>query len=131
MMLLDEPLILSAITIKNNTLRQKSTGRKLPRVRPGFVKIGDRVFSTRDIWHVLLSHKKQQGDGRMSDGMKMIYAQPDAVIERDVALTVGLSHYRTGKPCRRGHTSWRYTKSGACIACKGYGPDKPKPILGY
>jgi 5-methylcytosine-specific restriction endonuclease McrA len=39
------------------------------------------------------------------------------IVTRDEARSLGLRHYSTGKPCRRGHTSPRRTSSGACIEC--------------
>lgn len=39
------------------------------------------------------------------------------VIDRDIAKFGGLAKYFTGKPCRRGHLSLRYTASGQCTTC--------------
>lgn len=33
------------------------------------------------------------------------------------AKKLGLKHYNTGKPCKRGHNSDRYTVNGGCIGC--------------
>lgn len=37
---------------------------------------------------------------------------------RKEALMLGFDHYFTGKPCRLGHISEGYTRSGACIECE-------------
>lgn len=37
--------------------------------------------------------------------------------KRIEALSLGLTHYDTGKPCKNGHTARRYAKSGACMEC--------------
>lgn len=39
------------------------------------------------------------------------------VITRDQAIERRLTHYFTGKPCKRNHISQRYTKSLACLEC--------------
>ena len=46
-------------------------------------------------------------------------SQPDMVISREDAIALGFTTYRTGEPCRRGHTAWRYISTGNCIACLG------------
>lgn len=33
------------------------------------------------------------------------------------ARAVGASHYRTGKPCKRGHVALRHARSGQCLEC--------------
>ena len=33
------------------------------------------------------------------------------------ALSLGIQHYYTGKPCKHGHDSERYTATGICIEC--------------
>jgi hypothetical protein len=38
---------------------------------------------------------------------------------RDQALSLGLKHYYTGKPCKRGHAAPRYVSTGACTRCQG------------
>lgn len=47
-------------------------------------------------------------DGRPADG---------ELISRDEAHRLGLTVYRTGKPCKRGHTGLRYVSTGACVGC--------------
>lgn len=44
---------------------------------------------------------------------------PDMVISKEDAAAAGLSTYRTGEPCKRGHTSWRYVSNGGCLVCMG------------
>lgn len=38
-------------------------------------------------------------------------------MKRKEAIAAGLTQYNTGKPCKRGHMSYRYASSGACAAC--------------
>lgn len=46
-----------------------------------------------------------------------IVAQQTQIITRSQALKLGLARYFTGKPCKRGHISERYSAGGACYAC--------------
>lgn len=39
------------------------------------------------------------------------------IIKRMAAAKLGLVTYYTGKPCKHGHDSRRYTTSGACVEC--------------
>lgn len=39
------------------------------------------------------------------------------IIARKDALAQGLTHYFTGKPCKRGHVGARYTKTANCVEC--------------
>ncbi|RTL93858.1 hypothetical protein EJV44_15395 [Ancylobacter aquaticus] len=39
-------------------------------------------------------------------------------LSRQDALKSGVSTYFTGLPCKSGHTTRRYTKSGHCVACQ-------------
>jgi hypothetical protein len=39
------------------------------------------------------------------------------IIARKDALAQGLTHYFTGKPCKRGHVAARYAKTGNCVEC--------------
>jgi hypothetical protein len=44
--------------------------------------------------------------------------------ERKTAQQTGAMRYSTGKPCKRGHLSDRYTSNGMCIACfSNYGEE--------
>lgn len=38
-------------------------------------------------------------------------------MERNEAIDKGLHVYNTGRPCKYGHASIRYTKSGICVQC--------------
>ena len=38
-------------------------------------------------------------------------------MKRAVAKELNLAFYNTGKPCKKGHFSYRYTKSSHCIEC--------------
>lgn len=46
---------------------------------------------------------------------------PDMVISREDAKAMGFLYYRTGKPCRAGHTGWRYVSTNNCIDCRKEG----------
>ena len=39
------------------------------------------------------------------------------IITRKDALDQGLTHYFTGKPCKRGHVAAKYAKSANCVEC--------------
>lgn len=43
--------------------------------------------------------------------------QSDLQPKREEAARLGQLRYFTGKPCKYGHISQRYTVSGACITC--------------
>ena len=38
-------------------------------------------------------------------------------MRRIEAISLGLSHYDTGKPCKNGHLSKRQTRNGTCLKC--------------
>ncbi len=42
---------------------------------------------------------------------------PDMIVSREDAKLMGFKVYRTGQPCRKGHTAYRYVSTGNCIAC--------------
>lgn len=42
---------------------------------------------------------------------------PDMVIDPETAKSLGFKVYRTGEPCKYGHTGWRYITTKACIHC--------------
>lgn len=56
-------------------------------------------------------------DARTTEASRMVADCPDLVIARKDARGLGLPVYRTGEPCARGHTGYRYVSTGACIAC--------------
>lgn len=39
------------------------------------------------------------------------------IMSRQQAISQGLKHFFTGKPCRNGHISWRYVDSYSCSIC--------------
>lgn len=48
---------------------------------------------------------------------------------RNEAIESGMLKYCTGKLCTRGHESYRYTASGACVECvAGYAKDTAKRV---
>lgn len=56
------------------------------------------------------------------------------VISRVDALIKGLTHFYTGKACRNGHDSGRYTNSGICVTChnervKAYNDKFRRPLI--
>lgn len=57
---------------------------------------------------------------------KLMFENPNAIITRDCAEMLGLSVYRTGEPCKKGHKGWRYRSTGGCISCLK-GESIPKP----
>lgn len=42
------------------------------------------------------------------------------IIDRKMAIALGLKKYFTGKPCCRGHMSDRRVAGGACLSCEQY-----------
>jgi len=44
---------------------------------------------------------------------------PDLIISRESARELGFNVFRTGKPCRYGHTGFRYVSTGGCLVCMG------------
>lgn len=47
------------------------------------------------------------------------------IITRKESLLKGLPRYFTGKPCKRGHTAERNTKSRECLLCRDFYREKP------
>ena len=39
------------------------------------------------------------------------------IVSRKTALKNGISKYLTGRPCRRGHLTFRYAMTGVCTQC--------------
>ena len=54
------------------------------------------------------------------------------MMKRQEAIALNISRYNTGRPCKHGHVSDRFTSNGACIDCvnkwKTENPDKIKKI---
>lgn len=59
----------------------------------------------------LIQFKKETPD------QKLMRETPNAVITREAAALVGLGVFRTGLPCKHGHTGWRYRSTSGCIPC--------------
>jgi len=55
----------------------------------------------------------------------------DLIIDKNTAASMGLTVFRTGRPCRRGHVGWRYVNGSACLSCMRPGsyplPSTPVP----
>ena len=56
-------------------------------------------------------------DKRKTPDSELMNQTPDLIISRADAEAHGLKVYRTGRPCRRGHTGFRYVSTGNCIPC--------------
>lgn len=56
-------------------------------------------------------------DRRETPDSAMMKADPNMVITRKDARTLGFKVYRTGKECNRGHKGFRYVQTGSCINC--------------
>lgn len=56
-------------------------------------------------------------DGRETPDSVMMREAPDLVISCEDAKAAGIRVYRTGLPCRKGHTGYRYVSTGNCIEC--------------
>jgi hypothetical protein len=48
---------------------------------------------------------------------EMMLSNPDMLISREEAKMAGLTVYRTGNYCKRGHNDWRYVSTGNCLEC--------------
>lgn len=48
----------------------------------------------------------------------MMKAQPDLIIAKADAKRLEMKVYRTGQPCKHGHTGFRYVSTNGCIDCK-------------
>ena len=53
------------------------------------------------------------------------------IISRAEAIAIGYKRYFTGKPCKHGHVSERYTNSKHCIECLKQRNSTPKSIAYY
>lgn len=51
------------------------------------------------------------------------------IVSRQTAISVGLNHYFTGKPCKRGHLSLRSTSRKACRECEQQYRDERKAVI--
>ena len=112
-------MIIKTLRMQGNRLAYRSGTKKcgrVPRVAPGYIKLHGKIYSTKDVINVVIS---EQRDQRASESFEMARAFPEMIIGRKSAADLGLSIYRTGEPCLRGHFSWRYVSSSACVACRG------------
>jgi hypothetical protein len=56
-------------------------------------------------------------DNRTSASQVFAKQNPDFIISRDSAKALGFTLFRTGEPCRRNHTGWRYVSTTNCLDC--------------
>lgn len=56
-------------------------------------------------------------DNRKTPDSIIMEKYPEMVIDRDAAKRLRMKIYRTGKPCRKGHSGFRYVSTGNCIEC--------------
>lgn len=42
---------------------------------------------------------------------------PDTILDRDTAVAMDLTAYRSGQYCKYGHQAWRYVATRGCITC--------------
>lgn len=57
-------------------------------------------------------------DGRVNE-TRIDRLYPDMIISFEDAKANGFNVFRTGKPCRKGHTGWRYVSTRGCLECLG------------
>lgn len=55
--------------------------------------------------------------GRTVDSARIDRLYPDLILSKKHAIIFGSAVYRTGKPCPKDHTGWRYVVDGKCIEC--------------
>lgn len=56
-------------------------------------------------------------DRRRSESQIFAEQNPDLILTKEGARAIGFTLYRTGEPCRKGHTGWRYVSTGNCLEC--------------
>lgn len=55
---------------------------------------------------------------RITDSaVRIDLVSPDLVLGRAAAQAMGFTVYRTGKPCKRKHTAWRWVSNSGCLEC--------------
>jgi hypothetical protein len=54
----------------------------------------------------------------ITDGSRIRWDYPDMILTRKDAVTFGFTVYRTGEPCKRGHTGWWRVGGSRCIECE-------------
>lgn len=67
--------------------------------------------------HDSLPPSPTEDDNRATPDTIMMRESPDLVMSKEDAISYGFKVYRTGKPCKHGHTAWRYVSTGNCIEC--------------
>lgn len=73
--------------------------------------------SERRVYDNKCVHCCSATDSRRSGTQAFIDANPELIVTRDMARTVGFKVFRTGKPCSRGHAGFRYVTTNGCITC--------------
>lgn len=111
--------LLELVRFRGNVLRYRSNDRKVPRIADNkrYVKLLGKEYYASEVI-ALCIQSKPPGDGRCSASTKMAAENPGMVISRDDARALGFTLFRTGKPCKRGHTGWRSVAGGACVQCR-------------
>lgn len=112
----EKKAIKELIYLKNHLLTFINSDKRVPRIRLGYVRLLGKVWPTRELIGVLL---EDAFDRRVTASFEMARSLPQMEISRKAAKILGLTIYRTGRPCFKGHDSWRYVSSGACVACRG------------
>lgn len=59
----------------------------------------------------------KKDDSRQSASRIFARDNPELIMTKDEAKSVGLTLYRTGEHCKNGHASWRYVSTGNCLEC--------------
>lgn len=96
-----------------NELRYRNNNHKIPRSKPGFVRLLNTTFRTRDVIRIHLEERDNPNTPAKSS-RAMADANPDMILTRNEAIAIGSTLYRTGEKCHNGHTGWRYVKGGQC-----------------
>lgn len=58
-----------------------------------------------------------QGCSLPANTKALMEAAPRAVITRQEAVAMGMIIYRTGAPCKYGHSGYRYVSTCHCVEC--------------
>lgn len=58
-----------------------------------------------------------QTDQRETPSSILMREQPDLIMTKEQARSLGYMVYRTGRPCNRGHNGFRYVSTGTCVDC--------------
>lgn len=59
----------------------------------------------------------KRATGSKSEIAQFMEDNADMELSKEDAELVDMKIYRTGKPCSKGHTGWRYVSTGNCIDC--------------